>query len=111
MNNLFSTELELELFQNTEVSFYYFFRKYIKKTIKNIHYPASMNEYKSNMDHSEYESNLEICFDLPSEKSVLDCRVEKKLAAKIIGTSRCFEFHGVMLHAVYEMKYTKTDLL
>ena len=41
-NNLF-TEFESKLFQNKELYFSYFFRKYIEKTVENIHYPVLMN--------------------------------------------------------------------
>ena len=71
-----------------------------------------MNGFKSNMDKSSYETNLEIHVSLLSERILPDrCDDEKYFPQIIREKVVWFDFQGVMLHAAYKMKDTIMKLL
>ena len=71
-----------------------------------------MNCFKSNMDKSSYETNLEIHISLPSERILPDrCDDEKYFPQRIREEVMWFDFQGVMLHAAYKMKDTQPSLI
>ena len=75
-NNLF-TEFKSKLLKKN-VSFSYFFRNYIDKTVDDIHHTELTYEFKPNTDKASYESHLERCVALTYEISVLEHSADKK---------------------------------
>ena len=70
-----------------------------------------MNEWKYNMDNTEYKRNLERCVALPDEISVINrCSDKNYWLQKTCKELICFDFQEVILHIEYKMKDPQPDL-